>query len=230
VARGKKQDDRRSAIIQALKQCMVDRGYADTTLSDLARCAGLSVSHFLYYFPSKDAVLLEVCAEILDKTLNEITAYRDEPPEERIHVLVDHLFLHTTISRGEFVIVQELIALSVHRPAISRKMTEYYDAILAYLNDLFEKVPRRPGLAANDAANIAAALWQGLFTNSMFATDLDEPRARRLYRRILWDLANIRGVHDATGLGRLVLNEMFAKAQKRPGRKLPLVKAEKSAR
>jgi hypothetical protein len=135
-------------------------------------------------------VLVEVCAEILDKTLNEIT-YCGEPPEERIHVLVDHLFLHTTISRGEFVIVQDLIALSVHRPAIRRKMTEYYDAILAYLNALFEKVPRRPGLAANDAANIATALWQGLFADSMFATDLDEPRARRIYRRVLCDLANI---------------------------------------
>ena len=213
VTKTKMQDERRSAIIQALKQCMVRQGYADTSLSDLARGAGLSVSHLLYYYPSKDAVLLELCSQILDKTLCEITAFRDEPAEERIHVLVDHLFLHGAISLEEFGIVQELIALSVHRPAIRKKMTEYYDAILAYLNDLFEKVPRQPGLAVADAANIAAALWQGLFTDSMFATDLDEPRARHLYRRTLCDLANITVGSDASARDHVAVHEISARTQ-----------------
>lgn len=222
MAKAKKQDAWRDTIIQALKQCMVDRGYADTSLSDLARCAGLSVSHFLYYFPGKDAVLLELCAEILDKTLSEITACRDEPPEERIHVLVDHLFLHTAISRQEFVIVQELISLSVHRPAIRQKLTEYYDAVLAYLKDLFEKVPRQPGLEVNDAANIAAALWQGLFTDSMFATDLDEPRARQLYRGILLDLSNI--AINGAAAPRFVVKKMIKTRRRNTNGKVKNVK------
>jgi len=50
----------RVAIVDALKRCMVAQGYADTSLSDLARTAGISVSHFLYYYPSKDAVLIDL--------------------------------------------------------------------------------------------------------------------------------------------------------------------------
>jgi hypothetical protein len=65
--------------------------------------------------------------------------------------------------------------------------------MMAYLTDLFEKVPRQPGVSAAEAANIAAALWQGLFTNSLYATDFqrDEGLGRQLYRRSLFGLANI---------------------------------------
>ena len=171
---------------------MVAKGYAETSLTDLSRDAGISVSHFLYYFPSKDAVLLELCSDVLDRTLAEVKLYRDEPPEEHIHVLVDHLFLRSVVSREELGIVQELIALSLHRPAIREKLSKYYREMLANLNDLFLKVPRQPGLSAADAANIAAALWQGLFTDSQYDPDLANGRARRLFRRTLFSLANIR--------------------------------------
>ncbi|MDO8434350.1 MAG: TetR/AcrR family transcriptional regulator [Candidatus Binatus sp.] len=185
---------RRVAIVDALKRCMVTQGYADTSLSDLARTAGISVSHFLYYYPSKDAVLIDLCSELLDKAGAEITAAANEPPEERIHVLVDHLFVRAPVAQGDLGMVQELISLSLHRPAVRRRMSEFHHAMMAYLTDLFEKVPRQPGVTAVEAANIAAALWQGLFTNSLYATDLllDEGRGRQLYRRALFGLANIR--------------------------------------
>ena len=129
---------------------------------------------------------------MLDRTLAEVASYRDEPPEERIHVLVDHLFLRSVVARDEVGIVQEMIALSLHRPAIRAKLSKYYNAMLAHLNDLFLKVPRQPGLSAADAANIAAALWQGFFTDSQYDPNLANGRARRLFRRTLFSLANIR--------------------------------------
>jgi AcrR family transcriptional regulator len=179
--------------VEALKRCMVTQGYADTNLSDLAKDAGISVSHFLYYYPSKEAVLMELCSELLDNSAAEITAYINEPPEERIHVLVDHLFVRTPVAQSDLGMVQELISLSLHRPALRRKLAQHHAAMVAYLTDLFEKVPRQPGISAVESANVAAALWQGLFTNSLYATDLqlDEGLGRQLYRRSLFGLANI---------------------------------------
>lgn len=172
---------------------MVTQGYADTNLSDLAKDAGISVSHFLYYYPSKEAVLMELCSELLDNSAAEITAYINEPPEERIHVLVDHLFVRTPVAQSDLGMVQELISLSLHRPAVRKKLSQHHTAMMDYLTDLFEKVPRQPGVTAAEAANIAAALWQGLFTNSLYATDFqrDEGLGRQLYRRALFGLANI---------------------------------------
>ena len=39
---------------------MLDKGFSGTSLTDLAKRAGMSVSHFLYYFPDKETVLAEL--------------------------------------------------------------------------------------------------------------------------------------------------------------------------
>jgi AcrR family transcriptional regulator len=183
--------DRRQAIVAALRGCMLTRGYAETRLTDLARAAGISVSHFLYYFESKEQVLEEVCDGIVEQTLTEIAAFRDEPPAERIHVLVDHVFIRSVVARSELGVVLELVALSMHRPAIREKLNRYNRGMMAYLTDLFEQVPRKPGVSPREAADVAAAIWMGLLTNSQYDSCLDDNRARRLFRRSLFDLANI---------------------------------------
>jgi AcrR family transcriptional regulator len=183
--------DRRGAIVAALRRCMLTKGYAETRLTDLARAAGISVSHLLYYFPSKEAVLEEVCDEVVDRTLREVTFYRDEPVEERIHVLVDHVFVRNALSQSELGVILQLIALSLHRPAIRKKLNRYNRDMMAYLTDLFGKVPRQPGVSVREAADLAAAVWIGLLTNSQYDNNLDDSRARRLFRRALLELANI---------------------------------------
>jgi len=192
--------DRRKTIVAALRRCMLTKGYAETRLTDLAREAGISVSHFLYYFDSKEAVLEEVCEEVVEQTLAEILSYRDEPPEERIHVLVDHVFIRSVVARSELGVILELIALSIHRSKIREKLDHYNREMMAYLTDLFEHAPRKPGVSAREAADIAAAIWIGLLTNSQYDAGLDDGRARRLFRRSLFDLANIRNLESPTVL------------------------------
>ena len=186
--------DKRSAIVAALRKCMLAKGYAETKLTHLARAARLSASHLLYYFPNKQLILEEVCDQITTRILQEITVHRDEPPEERIHVLVDNVFANGAPSRSELGVNLELISLSMHQPPIRKKLTHYNDEMMSYLTDLFEHVPRKPGMSAREAADLAAAIWMGLQINSQYDSGLDQSRARRLFRRSLLDLANINAV------------------------------------
>jgi hypothetical protein len=55
---------RYSAHVHSYK-CILTKGYANTSLSDLARRSGLTGSHLLRYFPSKQAVLEKLCREFL---------------------------------------------------------------------------------------------------------------------------------------------------------------------
>jgi AcrR family transcriptional regulator len=171
---------------------MMEKGYAEISLTELAQVAGMSVSHLLYYFVSKEAALAELCSNVIEGILGHITSHKDDPPEERIHILVDHLFLHGIVPREELGIVLELIALSIHKPQIRKKLREYNEAMMAYLVDLFEKVPRQRGVSARDSADIAAAVWMGFFTNSGYDELISNSRARQLFRRSLLGLANIR--------------------------------------
>jgi|SRR5271166_2917547 len=183
---GAKSTERRADIIDALRRSMIEKGYAQTSLADIAAAAGMSASHLLYYFPSKDAVLEELCEQVLGRLYQTVNASRAESPEERIHLLVSNVFM----ANPEFAITVELTALSIHRPVIREKLSKYSRDMREYLADLFAQLPRQPGLSPEDASEIAAGLWEGLFMNSHYEPELDEGRARSLFRRTLFALGN----------------------------------------
>jgi AcrR family transcriptional regulator len=51
-------DDREQAILSTAERLLGERAFADISIDDLARGAGISRPSFYFYFPSKDAVLL----------------------------------------------------------------------------------------------------------------------------------------------------------------------------
>jgi AcrR family transcriptional regulator len=193
--------NRRGAIVAALRRCMLTKGYAETSLTDLANAADMSVSHLLYYYPSKDAVLLDLSDQVNARIWTDVTAFGDEPPEERIHVLVDNVFVRGAFEKSELGLVRELMALSTHRPELQAKLQAYSGKMMGYLEDLFSKVPRQPGLSALDAAEVAGATWIGLVTNSDYDERLNHSRARRLFRRTLLLLANLDPASPQPGGG-----------------------------
>lgn len=179
---------RRGDIVEALRDCMIAKGYAETSLSDIARAANISASHLFYYYPGKEAVLQDLCDHILGHIFEIVNSSREETPEERIHLLVGNVFV---AARPEFAIMVELSALSRHRPAIQKKLAKFNQDMREYLVDLFAQLPRPAGLSPEDASEIASGLWAGLFTNSYYEPNLDEGRARSLFRRTLFALGNV---------------------------------------
>jgi AcrR family transcriptional regulator len=95
--------NRRAAIVSALRRCMLEKGYAETSLTDLAKAANMSVSHLIYYYPSKEAALLDLSRQLNEQVLFDVGSHRDEPPQDQIRVLVDNVFVRGAISRDELV-------------------------------------------------------------------------------------------------------------------------------
>ncbi len=151
----------------------------------------MSVSHFLYYFPSKEAVLEELCQGLLKNFLIYVDSHRSNSPVERIENLVRLIFSKQTFPRSEFGFMIEILALSRHYPRVSKLFDEYTAGMNDYLIDLFRQVPRTPGVSAEDAATIAAAIWGGLLYNALFDKSLKDERARALFRQMLYRLAGL---------------------------------------
>ena len=190
-ADGKK--NRRAEIVAALRRCILKKGYAETTITDIAKAANMSASHFLYYYLTKEAVLLDLAQQLHEKVLFAVGVDGDEPPEERIHMLVNNLLV--AFPREELGLLREIIAASAHSPPIHANLTEFARLVSTYLEDLFGKTPRQPEMSAEDAAKLASATWMGLLINTAFEEELDDRRARRLFRRTLLSLANIGADH-----------------------------------
>jgi AcrR family transcriptional regulator len=75
---------RREGVLQAALDVIVERGLANTRMSDIAERAGMSPGHILYYFESKDDLLLELLRwseDLLlrdaDGELERLSSYRD---------------------------------------------------------------------------------------------------------------------------------------------------------
>lgn len=67
-------DERERGILDTAERLLGEKSYADISVDDLARGAGLSRPTFYFYFPSKEAVLLA----LLDRVVAEARAHRDE--------------------------------------------------------------------------------------------------------------------------------------------------------
>lgn len=74
-------DDRESAILATAEKLLDQRAFADISVDDLAKGAGISRPTFYFYFPSKEAVLLTLWERVIrqaDTALESIADIDDD--------------------------------------------------------------------------------------------------------------------------------------------------------
>ncbi len=148
----------RDGILDAAARLFLERGYADTTLRDIAASAGVKAGSIYYHFASKD----EMLTEILDEGITRITAAVEASlaaSEGRSHA-----------ERIEAAVLAHLVALFEHGPYTAAHVS------------VFQKTPeylRETGLPARDAYE---RIWATLLTAAQeagaLAVDLDLRVAR----------------------------------------------------
>ena len=75
-------DDREQAILATARRLLEERAFAEISVVDLAKGAGLSRPTFYFYFPSKEAVLLSLLDPLIqhaDTGLSDISAVPADP-------------------------------------------------------------------------------------------------------------------------------------------------------
>ena len=78
---------RRSQVIEATIECLAERGFSRTTVTDVARRAGISHGLVLFHFQSKDNPLAEVLDFLADEyqsNWQETLATASDAPEAQI--------------------------------------------------------------------------------------------------------------------------------------------------
>lgn len=86
-ARGRPRATSRDTIAEAACELFLERGYADTTVAEITRRAGVSRSSFFNYFGSKADVLWGGFDERMDAAVAALTT--GAPVREALHRLVD---------------------------------------------------------------------------------------------------------------------------------------------
>jgi AcrR family transcriptional regulator len=146
------------------------KGYAATTLDDIARKAGIHAPNLYYYFENKDAIveaLLKFRTEQLQAAANEVLEeLRGASPLEQLKGLV-----------------RRFIADMTHRTEFGRAFEKIYDQVSPEL--------RKRSLAAPRAF---ARVWERLIGEAIAAGELRSDVSPRLFRLAL--IGSMRWMND----------------------------------
>lgn len=149
-------DERRAAIIRAVRRLFADKGFDGTTTRELAKAAGISEALLFKHFPNKEALYsamqLACCAEQTPGLMERLKALK---PSAATLVVMVHLLVSRIVGRQPPADDEE----AVHIRLILRSLMEDGDFARLFLRRLGTRwIPRveeciTAAVAAGDAVN-----------------------------------------------------------------------------
>jgi AcrR family transcriptional regulator len=110
------------AILSAATQILVRKGYARTTTNEIAATAGVSVGSLYQYFPSKDAIAVELLRRNRERLAARIAARIGEMSEATFTAVV-HALISTLLNDDEIdinlrrVLIERVVRTPARREA-----------------------------------------------------------------------------------------------------------------
>jgi AcrR family transcriptional regulator len=184
-------DKRRKAIFEALHSCILNKGYAKTTLAEIAESAGMSPSHLLYYFKGKEAILEDYFQNIALQILERIASYKEHSPEEQIELWTELFFAGAGITKSEIGFMLECFGVAVNDKVLRKEKAELDIQCKEYLTNLFSETPRDKISNPKDCAEVCYAMLIGLRSAVYFDDNLTLADARRLYNNAMISMAGL---------------------------------------
>lgn len=182
---------RRRRIFQALHDCVIEKGYTRITLADIAEGAGMSASHLLYYFPSKEHILEQYFENVSEKFLSRISEPGTPDARERIERLADLWFRGEASTRSEIGFMLECFGAAVHNDVLRVTKAEFDHRCKTLLCEIFAAAPGCYLRDQDDAAEVAYSMMIGLRSAVYFDNDMDLTSAHRIFRDTLFKIAEL---------------------------------------
>jgi AcrR family transcriptional regulator len=183
--------ERKSELIDVAERLFLERGYENTTVSDIVKEVGVAQGTFYYYFASKHDVLDAVIEREIDEPEREIMAIAhraDEDAEFKLREMADVILRFQTAKRGLIEHVHEESNAVMHE-----KMERRIIARLApTMTEVIEEGIAREALSTDypeETAEFLIAAMIFLFHQP----DMDEERHERLHAALQKILDRIFG-------------------------------------
>jgi AcrR family transcriptional regulator len=133
-------DDKLALILRTAAAIFADKGYHDTSIRDISRATGISLSGLYYYFRSKDELLYLIqdhCFDVVLQTAQQTLAGEDDP-ETRLRLFVEnHLRFFVNNMKEMKVLSHEAGSLTGEfRDTVNAKKREYTALCMTVLGEL----------------------------------------------------------------------------------------------
>ncbi|MFB6164489.1 MAG: TetR/AcrR family transcriptional regulator [Haloarculaceae archaeon] len=118
-------DDTRAAIMKATYEALLKHGYADLTIQRIGDEFAKSKSLLYHHYESKDALLVDFMAFMLEVMEEAVPVEEGETADEKLQVVIDHVFENMLAEDDDFMHAMiELRAQAVHDEAFRESFTK----------------------------------------------------------------------------------------------------------
>lgn len=152
-------------ILSAAGQLFRQKGFAETTIQDIARAAGIGSGTLYLYAPGKEDLLVQVCRESLLESID--TAFEHIPPEgSLLDQLLAFFCAHLACHQKDIALARSVLK-ELSFPSTAQRRQEILciqQAICARLGMLLSRAQARgqlaPALPLDSLASSILALYQ----------------------------------------------------------------------
>ena len=150
LTQDEKTAETRRRLLDAAIECLIDRGYANTTTSEIAERAGLSRGAQLYHFPKKEELLTNAVEHLFQLKFTEL--------KDKVRLLTDQndrramaIDLLWEVANGRLTIAWiELVVASRTDSYLRESVSAVNDRMTEFIDKSFQELFPRPQGAGAD--------------------------------------------------------------------------------
>ncbi len=176
-----RKEETKRRILEAAVAVFSERGYHRTTVDDIAQASGTSKGTFYFYFPSKEAVFLELAADLVHKLWQAVraaeAATEDPDPLHRLRAVLGAVL--ETFGRHKSLAKILLVEAVGANPQVERVRRDVHAAFAEYLKAHLDAAVIRGRVPAAVNTETAAYAWLGA-VNEVVVNWLYTGQPRRL--------------------------------------------------
>lgn len=156
-----KDESKRAAILSSSKMLFSQKGFYNTSISDIVRETRLPVGTIYTYFKSKDDIIQDIVKEGWEEFYSRLEhALRETgSPRERLRLLIDE-FIPELLTDLDFITILLSEALGFTR--IEEKIQKITDLVIELLSTLSTGSSGLEGLSRRDVESLLAIFFTGI--------------------------------------------------------------------
>lgn len=164
-------------LLDATIECLIERGWAATSTTEVVRRAGVSRGAQVHHFPTKDDLVLAAIEHLLERRIAEFQAtFADLPAGERSPATAMRL-MYEKCFRATFEPWLELVVAARTDPALHARFVQlearFFETALATFRGLFPVAAADAGFA-RVGLRLAFSVLDGLAIGRLIDTADDE--------------------------------------------------------
>jgi len=177
-----KEDFRREEIVDAALRLVLEVGYNQVTLADIAERVGVSKGLISYYFPKKEDVFLAVLDQIVERLTTDFQSFADADATapEKLKMIFRNLFGNEKRARRYYTVVIDYMAQAIRTPGVQEYTQNIYNSYRTYTEKIIMEGVRRGqfrDVNPERATSMTLGMMEGLVLQWFFdkkGFDLDE--------------------------------------------------------